>query len=140
MRRTVMWAAGVVVGFSALAMAISLFNVWYTWKTELIVHLCGGGLFVSGMESSFGPGFHSGGFMEFSGWSWWPDLDRSPPGGEWWLEVPLWMPAAASALVLAPGMVMSRARLGRSRGGHCGSCGYDLTGITGPCPEFGKKP
>lgn len=33
----------------------------------------------------------------------------------------------------------SRREAGLARNGLCTACGYDLTGITGPCPECGKE-
>lgn len=51
------------------------------------------------------------------------------------LAVPLWAPAAV--FVLAFGLLHRLDR--RPKPGHCGSCGYNLTGnLSGVCPECGQ--
>jgi len=58
---------------------------------------------------------------------------------------PIWRGLAAgtvvfSLVILAVHQVAGNAnRLRRPRLGRCSYCGYDLTGITGPCPECGTE-
>lgn len=64
-------------------------------------------------------------------------LDR-PRWGDAWVHLPLSIPAAAASTVLAASWLAStRARRRQIGAGICPSCAYDLTGLTGPCPECG---
>jgi hypothetical protein len=54
---------------------------------------------------------------------------------------PTWFVAVASAIF--PGLLLGRAArrvLRRRKPGVCATCGYDLNGISGPCPECGNAP
>jgi hypothetical protein len=67
------------------------------------------------------------------GWAWGFKLDTGP---QWHVAIPLWLPFVV-AVAFAAGLW----RLDRRRPpGCCARCGYDLTGITGACPECGGKP
>lgn len=93
------------------------------------------------------------GFVPSLGWSvsyspwlpeWdWPHLwfgrDAQLPPGLWLMELPLWVPTLAAALVLVPVWAIRRTARKRFGAGRCGQCAYDLTGITGPCPECGRE-
>lgn len=83
-------------------------------------------------------------------WMWKPSIVR--PGEyrvvDWLVVIPLWIPAAPTALfagLLWRTHLRNRRRL---RNGLCPSCGYDLRGHMGvggvagvaPCPECGAKP
>jgi len=51
-----------------------------------------------------------------------------------YIEIPLWLPAMVSAVL---GVWLWRTSRS-SRPGHCGNCGYNLTGnVSGRCPECG---
>lgn len=52
--------------------------------------------------------------------------------------LPMWIPLAIS-IVLACLVVARLASAPRRSAENCVSCAYDLTGITGPCPECGKE-
>ena len=57
----------------------------------------------------------------------------------WFLQFPIWFVAAAAALVLGPMWFVGRKVRRWRDAGRCPSCGYDLTGTTGPCPECGGE-
>jgi hypothetical protein len=60
--------------------------------------------------------------------------------GRWAFVAPLWMPSTGAAGVLAALWFVAHAgRRGRQLAGKCTGCGYDLSGLTGPCPECGKE-
>ena len=88
-----------------------------------------------------------GGLMPPAGWTflWSPDAPRWRLPGVglprfqgrsllWHAVVPLWIPAVVSASILSVPWTWKR----RSHIGHCPTCGYDLTGIDGVCPECGS--
>jgi hypothetical protein len=62
-----------------------------------------------------------------------------PQSGLTAIHLPLWIPASAAAIVLVPLGLVEMTTRRRLREGACRSCAYDLTGITGPCPECGKE-
>jgi hypothetical protein len=74
--------------------------------------------------------------VEYRHFEWWlRTFSRSLPGSE--VSVPLWMPFL---LVAAPTMFLWLRDRRRVLPGHCGQCGYDLTGNTsGVCPECGME-
>lgn len=69
---------------------------------------------------------------------WRPQIWTDPSyAGFWAILIPLWIPAGGASIVLGSAFFISRRERIRVQDGHCPSCGYDLTGITGPCPECG---
>jgi hypothetical protein len=54
--------------------------------------------------------------------------------------VPLWVPCMAAVITLWLVWRIGWERRQLARVGHCGACGYDLTGIDGVCPECGRTP
>jgi hypothetical protein len=61
---------------------------------------------------------------------WWPRFER------WSVIVPLWLPFVLVIIPSAAGWWWTR----KPPPGHCGSCGYNLTGnVSGKCPECGNE-
>jgi hypothetical protein len=58
---------------------------------------------------------------------------------DWLVSIPLWIPAAASALFLTPVVIVGHRKRRRTRSGTCLTCGYSLAGIVADrCPECGQ--
>lgn len=55
------------------------------------------------------------------------------------LVLPLWLPLMASATALWLLWRVGFERRQLALVGRCSGCGYDLAGITGPCPECGTE-
>jgi len=149
LRRVVMWAAGVVLVVSVGACAASLFRVgWQSDDGAFNIEAEGGFLIVFNHASPQPP----------TGWRcegvrlhlrWWPrsgsgfwSTSAGHPSGVprlWMVYIPLWMPLLASGLALWSTFLIGRTARLRTVRGLCPTCRYDLTGITGPCPECGKE-
>ncbi len=96
-------------------------------------------------DFSTGPILDSGeyGWRAMPTFEWTGDVTTPPPPGSrlnvrWQLMVPLYPFFLALGI---PSLLMLRTTLKRrreARQGKCNSCGYDLTGIAGPCPECGS--
>ncbi len=70
-------------------------------------------------------------------WSWWPHMFGF--GGRWTsVYLPLHFPATGLALVTAWLFLRDRRSMRWAREGRCAECGYDLSGVSGKCPECGK--
>ncbi len=66
----------------------------------------------------------------------WPRY-RENTFGNWWADMPLWVVLLLAAS--STGILFHRDRHGILPG-HCGACGYDLTGnVSGVCPECGSS-
>jgi hypothetical protein len=100
----------------------------------------GGAALLHTGQPLFGPGWHVAGFSWPWEWSALPKADGIPwraQGG--YVKAPLLFCAATAALFTGgPALAEWFERVRLSRAGRC-LCGYDLTGITGPCPECGKE-
>lgn len=134
LRRTVMWAAGVVPVVSVAAWLASLFGVGWGFSTG-VVGVSEGAFIVFRQRQSnpYPSGWITGEASLYQ--HWWP-WDLWSPG---LVIVPLWLPATLAAVSLTwTSLVGRHARVQRRRG-FCPSCGYDLTGLTGPCPECGRE-
>jgi hypothetical protein len=67
----------------------------------------------------------------------WPAIRIGPAGGVHFIFVPAWLLLLAAAV--PTGLLFYRDRR-LIPPGHCGECGYDLTGnVSGVCPECGLK-
>ncbi|QKK09755.1 MAG: hypothetical protein HND58_17355 [Planctomycetota bacterium] len=140
-RRAVMWAAGAVLVVSVAAWVASLWAItWAPTSPGISVGLVRGFFWLHNLGPFRGAGLHS------VGWDWPPDwwfedigffeTRRFSTGLGWSLYVPIWMAAAVSGALLV-GAYWNNRRHARSSVGHCPTCGYDLTGIDGVCPECG---
>jgi hypothetical protein len=58
---------------------------------------------------------------------------------EWWLTLPLWLPAMATAFLPAVRLAGCRLRRRGSNDRLCSSCGYDLRATPDRCPECGTS-
>ena len=69
---------------------------------------------------------------EYIRWGWrWQDYE-----GVSWTIIPLWIPLS----IALPVTLWLWLRRRRRKEGHCGKCGYDLTGnVSGRCPECGHE-
>jgi len=130
LRRVVMWTARVVLVVSVAGWVASLHYWEWNAGPRAIVRLAVGELRVLGGEEKA---------------TRWRDkvtgvqVLRFPSGTSWEVVLPLWIPtAAATSAHVATYFVSRRSRRWRCAG-RCSACGYDLTGITGPCPECGSE-
>ena len=131
-RRVAMWAAGVVLVMSVAAWVASLWGL--VWETEFNrgASLYGGAFSVGRGNHHVGAGFYVLGF-ERPYWTWppWPQISHLG------IEVQIYPLVCASAAVLWGTWLSGRTSRSRALG-HCRTCGYDLTGIEGVCPECGS--
>ena len=137
LRRAVMWAAGVVLVMSVAALPVSRLGVsWCGADRQWWAALREGQVWV-GHPASGGPGASVP-----HGWStrWQPALWVPAAGARrgWWHRVHLWTPLVAGGAVLLAGWATGLRALKVAPSGFCSVCHYDLSGITGPCPECGK--
>ncbi|HZW06481.1 MAG TPA: hypothetical protein VFF65_05105 [Phycisphaerales bacterium] len=142
LRRTVMWAVGVLLISFTFASLVSRV-CWIEWNEPPLwtLGLRGGWAYGGNGGGYSAPGFHVLWPSAPEGYG--PELHRLPKMGggvNWGFTVPLWMPATAAALPLAACWTIAyRRRRAWRTAGLCPVCAYDLTGITGPCPECGKE-
>ena len=114
-----------------LYLASGLGRIGFGWSGTSMLQLAHGGLFYVTTPQ---PDFLRGPFARLDRYF----LDylfsfNTEPDNTTYLYLPLW-PLIALA-VLASTLATIRAL--RRRISECQSCGYDLTGITSPCPECG---
>ncbi|MCC7387300.1 MAG: hypothetical protein IT431_00885 [Phycisphaerales bacterium] len=152
-RRVVMLAAGVVLAISSAAWVTSLFRVH--WASPIAPGRFGpplrqtpnasleNGLAIFCNEQTTVSGWQAWGFSREH--YWWPKskffyyVHPRNRGPRWGICIPLWIPAACSGLTLGGLLVIGRRGRALARKGHCPTCNYDLTGITGVCPECGMS-
>ena len=140
LHRVVMWAAGVVLVTSVVAWcpAGGLAASWHPRDESWWIGV-GDGCIWGGCPHWMGETMGLPGIRRpwYDSLGWWPDFWASE---RWWAgRLPLWMPATGSLLVLSAGLLTCWRERAWTRQGRCPSCAYDLTGITGPCPECGAK-
>ena len=123
-----------MLALSVAAWLAGLFGVaWVAPGGRGGIGLARGAVWLSG-EVTDQPG------LTFRGWvDWTQAWIPARPRGRWGLTwmVPLWIPATGAGLALGAVWLAGRRAATRASHGLCPSCGYDLTGITGPCPECG---
>jgi len=143
LRRAVMWTAGVVLAVSVAAWVAGRWPIYWQSRNG------------SGFALSYGRLFIWIDLNAVRNYdAWWSlrgEYRRTPwfhgpfVFGEIWrlkegaIQLPLCMPATTAGIVLAGTWAWGRQASVRARCGYCASCGYDLTGLTGPCPECGKE-
>ena len=130
-----MWAAGVVLGLSVTVWVVSLYNLcWVMDDSGWMVGVGQGciGVFGPREELPNKPGWYS---LAFSWSQVWMPRKVEP----WGLAMPLWMPVLAAGAVLGRMLYTGARAVRRTQVGHCPTCGYDLTGIDGVCPECGGQ-
>jgi hypothetical protein len=135
LRRTVMWAAGVVLVVSVAAWVVSLWAPQWDAGSGFSLYL------MWGDAIAFVPGFSdysTFGFGDFDVPDWsLPQLDHTP--SRTMILIPLWLPALIAAVAYTATFLAGRLHQRQVRLGGCHTCGYHLTGITGPCPECGSE-
>ena len=149
--RTVMKWTGAVLCVAVLATALAS---W--WRSAclccdtanarwLITVGCGG---VSVQRGEGAEYYASGRWQYFSfplanrAWAWMPHSYTMfvRPTGELarGIEMPLYIPFALLALPTTWLFYRDRRRVRWAREGRCVGCGYDLSGVSGKCPECGR--
>jgi hypothetical protein len=127
-----------VLGLSVAAWTASIAGWEWRAGSRLMLFLVGGEVRVlAGEVDSIGWEYDSAGFA----WPLWR-LPRLVNLGDWklWaLVAPLWIPATLAGTTFCAVSHHRRHERARMRLGACVACAYDLTGITGPCPECGSK-
>jgi hypothetical protein len=128
------WTAAAVLVLSVAAWVASLWGVAWGWSTG-VTGVYRGAFVLRVLPDP--PPYPNGWFVQGFTWEqfWWPWRLWSPG----LMVVPLWIPVAFSAVGLSRGLVLERRPRKLAMLGHCRACGYDLTGITGPCPECGSE-
>ncbi|HZW06480.1 MAG TPA: hypothetical protein VFF65_05100 [Phycisphaerales bacterium] len=137
LRRAVMWTAGLVLVVSVAAWLGSVAGwEWRAGPRLVLILTCGEVRALVGAVDSIGWEYDSAGVA----WPLWrlPKLIEVGSWDLWALIMPLWVPAMVASAVLG-GMCLRDLVIGRAAAGCCRACAYDLTGITGPCPECGKE-
>jgi hypothetical protein len=90
------------------------------------------------------PGLY-GPFIQWDrpGWSWygmyWAGGAKRKRGHSWAVGAPLYVPLAPLALSTIVLLSLDRQAVRWSREGRCLGCGYDLSGVSGKCPECGRN-
>lgn len=141
-----MWAAVVVLGLSAGGLLLSLAGPFYSNPPRGVAATLADGRLVVLGDDDLNPARAP--YWQWDGpsaplWAW-PTGNRLgglgyTSGSLWGLFIPLWLPAAASALVLG-GVFITRKRSDKPSASHsCPTCYYDLTGVDGVCPECGSE-
>jgi hypothetical protein len=88
------------------------------------------------LDPSPGPGWHLYTEARTPGWDW--DLQWSADAHSCLVLVPLYIPFTLLALPTAFLFHRDRRSVRWPREGRCVGCGYDLSGVSGKCPECGR--
>jgi hypothetical protein len=141
-----MWAAGVVLVLSVAAWFVSLKErEWHPWS-RVGCWLSRGELAVYwGAPDMMAWEFDYDGLR----WARWrlPTLRFREDnyfyigrrdGACWMFTLPLWLLASCGGLVLGGGAVIGWRHSRNAHDDRCPTCGYDLIGIDGVCPECGS--
>ncbi len=145
------WLGAALTAFWLLAWAASYAIVSYralTPTTDWAASLWCGEFFITTGGTYFSPGFDV--LYSYprpdrvSSTCWWPANGwfRSIPVGPspmWEVHIPLWAPLLLSAAFWASAIPAWRRARRAARTNTCPTCGYDTHGITGPCPECGRR-
>jgi hypothetical protein len=98
------------------------------------------------IDQSLSPGWHyavASGSMDAFGWRWFiPEVvEDGLPGSvsTRFILVPVLAPFTLLALPTAWLFYRDRRSVRWSREGRCVGCGYDLSGVSGKCPECGRE-
>jgi len=148
LHRIVMWAAGVVLVVSVVAWVTSLANIGCIQGDGVGAWLHRGELHLNNLAAHAPFEMERGWHVEGLAWPrWrWPVgehvlgfYDEVRPPGIWRVQIPLWVAITLAAVAFTPAYFAGyKGRRWRATR-HCTTCRYDLTGLTGPCPECGKE-
>jgi hypothetical protein len=152
LRRTAAWAASALLGLAVAALAASALGAaWHFGGPpgEIVeIALDDGVLWACNdhpVAGKYGLTWECQPPRGLCNW-WWPGESAFVVVGTatdgallWAIVTPLWMAAAAPAVVLlAAWLGQRRVRSIRRGAALCLQCAYDLAGVTGPCPECGS--
>jgi hypothetical protein len=152
------WAMSGWIGFEAMYCWVGSGRVSPSWTASIgivagrsVIEWSGGDLMYYPPESS-PPGWtavwgelprtDSFGRPTDRSWKWTPErwLDVGGPGAyQGYQYIPLWMPLLVTALPAGWLFHRDRRSVRWSREGRCVGCGYDLSGVSGKCPECGRE-
>jgi hypothetical protein len=80
---------------------------------------------------------------ERPGWDWnglyWAGGAKRKRGRSWAVGTPIYVPLAPIAISTIVLFFRDRRRVRWRREGRCVGCGYDLSGVSGTCPECGRE-
>lgn len=143
-RKTVKWS-GAIACVTLLAAWIG--SAWSAvgWSGVISVESSSGEIHVAllpGKDAST----YSGSYYRrqrcrlFESWFWWPPLGADFKPGWSAARAKFWALLAPAALATVAAWRLDARVRRRSRAGHCGSCGYDRTGVPAGavCPECGQ--
>jgi len=147
-RRAVMWAAGVVLVVSVAGWVASVsVPDWFPLVDGPPIHVgLNSGCVRAHSVVQVRPASTVEIAMDAPSWLWpgqsgFVECFREVKTGKllWGVVLPLWIPATFACALLYCLRRAEACTRERACVGICPTCGYDLTGITGPCPECGKE-
>jgi hypothetical protein len=112
---------------------------------DFVTGIVGGSLFMTyhpshqfGSDSRWSCGVRYSGDTRFYWWFtlWQPD---DLGGGYYYTKIPLWSIGTPMLIGGGASVITRRREAARRLAGQCSACTYDITGITGPCPECGRE-
>jgi hypothetical protein len=133
------WIGAVAIALIGATLVAST-HAWVAFKGyRWLLSVGDGGILVERCNVYMGPNpLEPGWHWDFqsSGTQWlsWPS--RSQWGGAY---VPLWVPLLTVAAATAALWYLDRRSVRWSHEGRCVGCGYDLSGVSGKCPECGRE-
>src|SRR5262249_26518553 len=118
-----------------------LIKVTHVGEYSSLAGVSNGGIFVLWFRGSArhwpGPGWHIDGERCGPAWRWRAGWDTEL--GITRVAIPLYTPFTLLGLPTAFLFHRDRRSVRWAREGRCVWCGYDLSGVTGPCPECGRE-
>jgi hypothetical protein len=139
LRRAVICAAGLFVFALGLSLTSAFFVLWSPDGYNAVTLYDGQASVMGCGQGPWQPGWR---FGEFSGIDWEGPSWHVASRNNYVIQLPMWIPMAFAGVALVTSAALWRRDCSyntRARRGRCLSCGYDLSGITGPCPECGKE-
>jgi hypothetical protein len=142
-RAAMKWAGVVLCAVMLVSWGASrwfLINITNVGEYSTLAQLSAGEVSVTWFQGRArhwpGPGWHIEGERRIPEWRWkvrWSTELRIQQ-----IAVPLYLPLAVLALPTVWLFYRDRRSVRWSREGRCAGCGYDLSGVSGKCPECGR--